>query len=57
MSDELVEALKELRQAHEFWARCKADRSSLETGAMRDAYEWMDTAAAKVLAASSAYGV
>jgi hypothetical protein len=49
-TEELRVALGELRDAHQFKQRCKADsEKAYDTGAMCDANEWIDTAVTKVV--------
>ena len=39
--------LREWRRASEFYRQCKADPTSHETGAMRDAVEWLTSLASR----------
>jgi hypothetical protein len=48
-ADEQVQAVLALKRAVEFLDKCRADRTSLETGAMRDASEWLESAAREVV--------
>lgn len=49
---ELIQAMQNLRNAVDFLDICRKDATASETGALKDAREWIEDAARKVLAAT-----
>lgn len=52
MTIHLADALSSLKGAFEFLEACRRDKTSAETGAIRDAHDWLETAARGVLGAT-----